>query len=188
MNYTLTRLMNEKTGRIKDITEQTEYVFLVSLSLLLPLLLRHPQILLGTAVNYLLISSAFFIKGWKRNLSLAFLPGISALFGNLLFGPFTYFLIFLLPFIWIGNIILIISIKYLHIHKQINYFIVLITGTAVKSLWLYLSAYSLHKLGVVPLMFLKSMGLFQFYTAFFGGLLVFITYKFINILQERRIK
>lgn len=135
-------------------------------------MIGHPQLVVGIVVNALLITSALNIKGYKL-LPVIIAPTLGAFSRGILFGPFTIFLLYLIPFIWIGNAILIAAFKALNLNKKLNYWITLTIGSAIKSLFLFSIAYLLFKLNIIPVIFLTSMGLFQFYTAIAGGILAF---------------
>jgi len=136
----------------------------------------HPQLLVGTAVNMALILSSLYLK---RNflLPIIFIPSIAVLSRGLIFGPFTIFLLYFIPFIWIGNFILALFFKGLYLKKKTNYFITLLSGSFTKAFFLFLIALLLFKLNLIPEIFLKTMGILQFTTAILGGMAAFAIIK-----------
>lgn len=144
--------------------ENFEMVIYAAVAFFLPLFIGHPQIIVGVVVNALLIISALNVKGYKL-LPVIIMPVLGALSRGVLFGPFTVFLLFMAPFIWIGNGILVAAFRKI----KLNYFVTLIIGSAVKAGFLFLCAFVLYKLGAVPALFLTTMGMFQLYTALLGG-------------------
>jgi hypothetical protein len=76
----------------------------------------------------------------------------------------------MIPFIWMGNAVLIYIFKWLKLRLKMNYFLTLAIGAGVKSGFLFLSALLLYKLGLVPVVFLTAMGVMQLTTAVFGGI------------------
>ncbi len=157
----INRMAGIKTDKRKELIEISTY----SLgSFLFPFLLGHPQILLGALVNSSILMAALYAKG-KKILPIIILPSIGALARGLLFGPMTKYLIYLLPFIWIGNFILLISVKILHLKMRWNFVNSAITGAVMKSLFLFASAYMLYSLEIIPKPFLIAMGIMQLVTA-----------------------
>ena len=138
----------------------------------LPLFIGHPQAFVGIIVNAMLIASALNIKGAKL-LPVIIAPSLGALSRGILFGPFTIFLVYMIPFIWIGNTILVFSFKWLKLRLKKNYWLTLVIGSLLKSGFLFLSAYVLFLLGIIPVIFLTAMGTMQLITALAGGAAAF---------------
>ncbi len=138
----------------------------------IPLFIGHPQLVVGIIINTLLISSALSLKGY-RLLPVIIMPGLGALSRGILFGPFTVYLLYLIPFIWLGNALLVFAFKYFKLNKKINYWITLLIGITLKSGFLFLAALALFKLGIIPAIFLAAMGITQLITAFCGGVAAF---------------
>ncbi len=137
-------------------------------SFLLPIVLSHPQIVVGIAVNAMLVLAGLNLKGY-RLLPVIIAPSLGALSGAALFGPFTHHLLYLAPFIWAGNAVLVLSFKLFRLNKGWNYWVTLGAGSALKSGFLFLSALLLYSLGIIPAMFLTAMGIMQLITAVCGG-------------------
>ena len=97
-------------------------------------------------------------------------PSLGVLSRGLIFGGFTIFLVYMIPFIWIGNAVLVYTFKWLKLRLKMNYFLTLAIGAGVKSGFLFLSALLLYKLGLVPVVFLTAMGVMQLITAVSGGI------------------
>ncbi|MBI5126964.1 hypothetical protein HZA76_00720 [Candidatus Roizmanbacteria bacterium] len=134
------------------------------LAFIIPFFVSGPQILTGSLVNcFLFLSAAYSSK--RTSSAVIFLPSIAALLNGLVFGKFTPFLAYFLPFIWIGNFILIST------YKKNPTFVGMILSALLKSLFLFIFAFVFFKLSIVPQIFLTAMGLFQFFTAIFGGIL-----------------
>jgi len=135
--------------------------------ILIPLLLPGPQILVGTIVNTLLFWQSKKLDSQKL-IILAILPGLAALAHGLLFGPFTIYLVYFLPFIWLGNFIL------MYVYKKTNS---IIKSSFVKAFILTLTAVVLVNLKLVPVLFLTAMSLVQLTTALAGGFLINLCQK-----------
>ncbi|KKR00996.1 MAG: hypothetical protein UT26_C0037G0021, partial [Microgenomates group bacterium GW2011_GWC1_39_12] len=76
------------------------------------------------------------------------------------FGPFTIYLVYFLPFIWVGNYLL------MYVAKSSSFLV----AALAKSLFLFLIAYIFVSLHIVPKIFLTAMGILQLVTALVGGI------------------
>ena len=151
------------------------------LSFLLPFSLGGPQWLVGTIVNACLFLAAVFLPK-KFFLPLIIFPSLGVLGRGIIFGPFTLFLVSFLPFIWLGNLILILFFKtlYKEIGKRFcyfRYFLPVFLAAAAKYLFLLTVANLYFKLHFIPAVFLQAMGINQFLTALAGGIISFIIFN-----------
>ena len=165
-------MINLQDYKLSYKTEIFEIIIYTIVSFFLPLMVGHPQIVVGVLVNALLITSALNVKGYKL-LPVIIAPALGALSRGVLFGPFTVFLLYMIPFIWVGNAILVYTFKALNLNKKTNYWITLLIGSVVKAAFLFGIAFVLVKFGVLPVLFLTTMGVFQLYTAILGGIVAF---------------
>lgn len=163
--YRLADLQEYALSNAHQYFEMTLYTLF---SFLLPIVLSHPQIVVGVAVNAMLVLAALNLKGYKL-LPVIIAPSLGALSGALLFGPFTKFLLYMAPFIWLGNAILVFSFKVFRLRLKKNYWLTLGIGSLLKSGFLFLSAITLYALGIIPVIFLTAMGVMQLLTALGGG-------------------
>lgn len=139
-----------------------------TLAFCVPLLFNGSQIITGSIINTLLFISATRLS--KRMLPfIAIVPSLGAVSNGILFGPFTIYLVYFLPFIWIGNYLL------MHITKKSNTFVAAIG----KSAFLYSIAYIFVSLHIVPKIFLTAMGILQLVTALIGGIAAMGILKYI---------
>lgn len=155
----------ERTYTLAKSKEIAELLVYSAVALLVPFLLGHPQLLVGTLVNMTLVLAALSLKSYKV-LPIALLPSMAVIARGLVFGPFTMFLVYMVPFIWIGNLLLVfltqkVSIKWLGVAL----------GAVLKAVFLYSIAILLIKVGILPKIFAISMGMIQLYTALAGGIL-----------------
>ncbi len=157
-------LLNKQFEILK--LEKFQLVITYSLTILLPLLIPKPQILLGTLINALFIFSVTRF-GLKRTIPLLLVPSILSYTQGLLFGSSTIFLLYLIPFITISNFALI----YLYSKIKLPYVNILISAS-IKALILYCAVLLLMKLTNMPGAFLQAMGMIQFITAILGSTLV----------------
>ena len=137
-------------------------------SFAVPFFLGHSQILTGVIVNALLFYSASINKG-KFYWPIILLPSIAVLSRGIIFGPVTSFLLYFLPFIWTGNILMIYLYNRFFIHGNL---LSIILSSFIKFIFLFVCAQILFTFQIVPKVFLQTMGLNQLLTALAGGLLV----------------
>ena len=171
MEY-LNKIINKQDYKLNYKNELFEITIYTIVSFFLPLMIGHPQIIVGVLVNTLLITSALNIKGYKL-LPVIIAPALGALSRGILFGPFTIFLVYMIPFIWVGNSILVFAFKWLNLDKKLNSWITLLIGAIAKAAFLFAIAYLLVSMKILPALFLTTMGIFQFYTAILGGIIAF---------------
>ncbi len=156
-------------SKTKDLLEIGSYSMIAFLT---PLFLFQSQFLLGAIVNSMLITGALYTKG-KNLLPLIFLPSLGVLAKGVLFGPLTIYLFFMLPFIWVGNAILIFSVKKFYLKDKKHYLVGAVYGSIFKATFLAASAFTLYNLGFVPVAFLTAFGIIQFVTAFSAGAILY---------------
>lgn len=148
-------------GKELDLNIITLYT-LYTLSFVIPLLIGHPQLLVGSAINFLIVFSTLKY-GFKNSIPVLLTPSLVATGTGLLFGSATLFLVYLMPFIMLSNVLLSFTIS-----KQRNVIGVL-GGIFLKVLFLYTATYILIQTVGLPNIFLTSMGLVQIYTGLIGG-------------------
>ncbi len=154
------------------IQENIEMVVYTAVCFFVPFFIGHPQLVVGVIVNAALVLGALNLRSYKM-LPVIMAPSLGVLSKGLLFGSFTVFLVYMVPFIWIGNSILVYAFKKMYVHKKVNRWLTLLTGALAKMVFLFLAAFVLVKMGVLPAPFLTAMGIFQFYTAVTGGFIAF---------------
>ena len=130
-----------------------------ALAFCVPLLFNGSQIITGSIINTLLFISATKLS--KKTLPfIAVIPSLGAVSNGILFGPFTIYLVYFLPFIWVGNYLL------MYVAKSSSF----LAAALVKSTFLFLIAYLFVSLNIVPKIFLTAMGVLQLGTALIGGI------------------
>jgi hypothetical protein len=185
MNY-IYKLANLQDYVLSNISQYFEMILYSVVCFSLPLLIGHPQIVVGVVVNALLITSALNLKGYNL-LPVIIVPALGALSRGILFGPFTIYLLYLIPFIWIGNAILVFSFKWLRLYLKKSYWLTLLLGSAAKAGFLFLAAFILFKLNIIPIIFLTAMGAIQLTTAIMGGVAAYGLHS-IKKLTSNKIK
>ena len=179
MNVDFKGFMNQVTDlssmKLGLYQSKTKYVMEFSayslIAFCMPLFFPHQQMFLGVAVNSMLICGALYISG-KRLIPLIVLPSIGVLSQGLLFGSLSVYLLYMLPFIWIGNAILVFGIKAVFLEKRKHFVSGIVYAGAFKSVFLFCCAFGLYSLGLVPVMFLAAFGGMQFATAFCAGMIM----------------
>ncbi|MBN2457881.1 hypothetical protein JXB31_01995 [Candidatus Woesearchaeota archaeon] len=165
-------IMNRQDYKLSFNQELVEFIAYSAICFLVPFFIGHPQWVTGIIVNSALILTALNLKS-RMLLPAIMLPSLAVLSRGLIFGPFTHFLLYMIPFIWAGNTILVYTFKKLRLEKKINRFIVLLIGSGAKAIFLFSAAFVLFKLNFIPAVFLSAMGITQFYTAAAGGIVAF---------------
>ncbi|MFH1788919.1 MAG: hypothetical protein ABH834_06030 [Candidatus Altiarchaeota archaeon] len=148
-----------------------EMYALAGLGFLIPFAIGHPQLLVGAAVNALIIRASLSLP-LSRALPVLVMPSVGALARGLVFGPYTVYLLYMIPFIWIGNAILFTAFK-AKAGFKLKYRWKLLAGCLAKAGFLYGSAYVLYSAGIVPALFLTAFGILQLVTALMGGAIAY---------------
>lgn len=147
------------------------------LSFAIPFSFGHPQIIVGSLVNaFLFLAALFFPTNFIY--PLIFFPSLAVLSRGIIFGPLTPFLIFMIPFIWIGNSVLVFSFRRL-LSQNKNYWFSALAASGLKAIFLFSASLFLFKINAAPRLFLSVMGYSQFITACFGALATFLAGKII---------
>ncbi len=153
-------IITHKTNNfILKINNNTEFLIYLSLAFLVPFVIWWPQLLVWSLVNCAIILAWINLNKTKM-LPIILLPSVAVMARWLIFGPFTIFLLYLAPFIRIGNRLLANSMK-LRYKKWMN----IIIWISAKVWFLFLVTVLLIKLNILPDIFAKSMWLIQLYTA-----------------------
>jgi len=96
---------------IQDLNwEKTILFSMYSLSILIPLIISKPQLLVGSMINFLIVYSSLKY-GIKRTLPILILPSITAYLTGLLFSGATHFLLYITPFIILSNFFLSVFVS-----------------------------------------------------------------------------
>ncbi len=130
-----------------------------------PLFISGPQIITGSLVNMLLVLYAVRTRR-KHSVIMCAMPSIGAIGNGLLFGTFTPFLFYFLPFIWIANLLFV---RVIATWKRYGFPICILAASALKSAVLFLVAALFVGLHIVPRIFISGMGIVQLVTAVTGG-------------------
>jgi len=167
----LKKLYYDSIYDLKRIEENIQMIILSMTVFFLPFVLGHPQILVGVIVNAMLIVGATYLKGHKL-LPLILLPSLGVLTAGVLFGTYTIFLLYLIPFIWLGNAVYVYVYKYVIFKENTwkNNFFGVGVASILKAGFLFGVTFLLVQFAIVPSMFLTVMGVLQLTTALIGGI------------------
>jgi len=151
--------------------EWFQITLLTLISISAPLFIKSPQILVGSIVNFALYFSARKFD-FKKTLPSILLPSLIAYSTNILLNGATYFLLYFIPIIFIGNGVYVLLNRYIN-----NRFLSVIVSSLCKSLLLYISAIVFVNGIGLPDIFLNSMGIMQLYTGLIGGTIAILMLK-----------
>lgn len=155
------------------LNEKVQLTVVYVLAFTVPFIFKQPQLLIGSIINFMLVFS-ISKYGFKKIIPVLFLPSLASFLNGVLFGVFTPYLLYLMPFIVLSNLILVLTVKYVKV-KYLNVGI----AALLKACFLFSAAYILFNTIHIPEIFLNTMGLIQLYTALIGGTLasIFLTSK-----------
>jgi hypothetical protein len=171
MDY-VNSIINAQAEKLRNLEYNLQFALYCMTVFIVPMLIGHPQMLVGVAVNCALILSAVYLD-FKGTLPIIMLPSIAVLTRGIIFGPYTIYLVYVIPLIWIGNAILVYNMKWLYLAKKGSFLFTLGITSALKTAFLFSGAFILVKLSVLPAIFLTTMGLFQLETAIAGGIIAY---------------
>lgn len=172
-----------KTYETRTLYQNIEMIVLSVVCFMVPFVIGHPQWVVGVIVNTALVLAALNLPGNKW-IPVAILPSLGVVTKGIIFGPFTPFLLIMIPFIWIGNSALILTVKYLVHKKNIKLGYAVIPAALGKAAILFSSAYLLVSFGAIPVLFVTTMGMMQLYTALTGGVVAVA----IHTIREKYLK
>ena len=181
MEKVITRNKNITNNISGAMSETFVFTGLSLVAFFTPIILRHPQILIGIIVNMMLIKGAMTLKQDKL-IALSIFPSLGVLASGIMFQNLTNFIIYLIPFIWISNYILTYIVKKM---KDKNYFKAIILSAVLKTSFLFSITFLLFSLNVLPKIFLISMGYMQFVTAMIAGIIIFFELKTEKWLKKK---
>lgn len=166
------KLLQKKTALGLNLNFETLVLYsLYLLSVLIPLIIGKPQLLVGSLVNFLITYSTLRYKVVKT-LPILLLPSITATVTGLLFNGATHFLLYVMPFIMVSNLILSLFVNK---RKNISY----VVGILLKGGFLLVAYYIMNVVIGLPKVFLLSVNL-QFVTAAIGVLSAVMLYNIEN--------
>lgn len=148
----------------------TEFITLLTMISIAPLIKN--QLITGTIVNSILFVS-IATMGKRAAISISIIPSFIALFSGILLP----IMIPIIPFIIMGNILLVIIFDLLN---KNNYWKAIILASLIKFLFLFTTSYLIFNIILekeIARKILFTMGPIQFITAVSGGILAFLIIK-----------
>ncbi len=167
-------LVKEQAAVKVNIRAIAKFLALASIATVVPFYI-HFQWITGPLVNAILII-VLFLLGIRSALVLCFVPSLMALIGGLL----PVVLAPVVPFIMLGNVILILSIEWVYnnIRNQYRgYWLGLALGASLKFLFLFLSVNIVSRLLIkkeLAVAVARMMSWPQLATALTGGLIAWV--------------
>ena len=180
-NLNSPEIIDETLLSVKTSTVSKIDALIYAVAFVVPLVLTGPQLVVGTIVNACLFLAA---ENWpvKKLIPLAILPSVAAILHGVVLGGFTPFLLYMAPFIWLSNGILMLVYKLVK-DKSLGLGVGLAAG--LKALFLFSVAWILVNQHILPAPFLIAMGVLQLVTAIFGGATAQLTRVLIKKSYER---
>lgn len=157
-----------------------QFLGLASIATLLPFFI-HLQWVTGPIVNAILIITLFFV-GIRSALVLCFVPSLMALSGGLL----PAILAPVVPFIMIGNVILVLTVEWIYNNLKETtkgYWFGVVVGAGLKFLFLFISVNLISKLLIKQELVIKVAQIMswpQFATAVTGGMIAWLALKWLK--------
>lgn len=141
----------------------------------------NSQLIVGSIVNTALIISAIHIKGWKKIMGIVTMPSISTILSGYVLGTASFYMVYMIPAIWLGNFALIYTYKFIMLGKKKSYFLAGIIGIVIKVLVIFGSFELLNIFKIFPSKLVNNlqtaMGMTQLITACMGMIIAFIIYQ-----------
>lgn len=185
MSIYKTLFMHEQDYMISSYHELIETIVYSAVVFLVPFFIGHPQYLTGIIVNMALVMAAFNLRNEKL-LPVILLPSIAVFARGLIFGPFTMYLVYMIPFIWLGNFLLVYIMKRLSVSGRLKGYLSLGIGSIIKSGFIFIAAFALFSFGVIPKQLLTPMGIIQLVTAVAGGSLALAAQRVKKMVVAKR--
>ena len=148
---------------------------LVLLCLVCPIIQFNNQFIIGPVVNCTLIYTGVRLRGGLKTAGIICLPSACTLtLGLLGFGGI--YAMYMLPFIWTGNLALVLGFRFL---SKRNYLTAAVLSVPVKAALIFFGYYLLLAVGLIPAgspvaqVMWSAMGVYQLITAAAGAVLAY---------------
>lgn len=147
-------------------------------------LASNAQYIVGSIVNTALIISAINLKGWLKIVPVITMPSVATVLSGLIFGPWSMPMVYMIPAIWVGNLLLVVAYKLFFLKFKFNYTLTGFIGIALKVAVIFGFFSILNKVGVIPekaaVTLSTAMGITQIITATIGMFASSIIYEIEN--------
>lgn len=162
-----------------DVRAMTRFLALAGVVTILPFYF-HAQWVTGPVINAIFILTLFLV-GIRSALVLCLMPSLMALSGGLLPAVLAP----VVPFIMIGNVILVLAVDYIYNHwkSKFSYWLGVVVGAGLKFAFLYFSVGFISRLLIKQELAIKvaqMMSWPQFFTAVTGGMIAWGILRFMK--------
>ncbi|MCD6149514.1 hypothetical protein J7J13_01870 [bacterium] len=177
--------LKEKVLTLTNTAQAVRFLGLASVITIVPFLI-HSQWITGSVVNAVLIATLFLV-GIRGAIVLALVPSMIALSSGLLPAVLAP----VIPFIMIGNVILILTVDFIYRQfknkstclpmRQKGFWLGVTAGALLKFLFLFASVNIISQLLIKQELVIKVVQMMswpQFYTAMIGGAIAWAMLKF----------
>lgn len=138
----------------------------------------NSQYVVGSIVNIALIFAGINLKGYKKIIGIITLPSISAICSGFIFKTASIYTVYMIPAIWIGNMLLVYLYRKMYVEKKKNYVLASVVAILVKVAIIFFGFNLLTWIHVIPTQgkifeaLQLSMGINQLVTATVAGVVV----------------
>jgi len=180
----LDKRLNNVGARAELVEVAAIFAVLLAACLVLPILLygntgflgQNNQFIAGPIVNCALILAALNFRGVTKNVGVICMPSALAVSVGFI-GFMGVYAMYMIPAIWLGNAVLCLGFKYLHVHKKINFAVVAAVVITLKIAIIFGIFNIFAATGAIPAGAASAMALgfslYQLITASAGCLLAF---------------
>ncbi len=177
------KLINNTLYEFNTLRQTIELVSIAIISFFTPFILNN-QIIVGTIINFLLFRSSFYLK-LKKSIIISIIPSLAVYIHGKMFGVLTKQMIYLIPFIILGNISLIIISRRFFIRKNKHIVKSMIHASIIKLAIIFIGILIMYLLGIISIFFIKIMFIIQIITISSAGIIFYIKYRINkNILKK----
>lgn len=175
--------LKERALELVNVQSIAQFLVLSVVATVLPFF-YHAQSVTGPIINAIFILTLFLV-GIRSALVVCLVPSLMALSGGLLPAVLAP----VVPFIMIGNAILVLSIDWFYNNwssKKVGYWIGVVVGSALKFSFLYFSVSFISRLLLKQELAIKvaqMMSWPQFATAVLGGILAYAILKSLRKIE-----
>ena len=172
--------------KIRVVNKENLFKIIILLGLFLPAIIQelvdlgqYKQIIIGSIVNTCLFLCGIYEKDTKKIIAISTLPSVSVMLSGLLFSGLTFYSKLMIPFIWLGNLVIIyLSRLFYKQNKFISYsfFSIILKVFIIYGGFKAVSMMFNFPKSVVNVMG-NTMGIIQLFTASIGFLITIFIIK-----------
>ena len=177
-------VLKQTVKNFSKTNELIQTIIIALLAFLVPTFLAqliNSQLIIGSVVNTILAISALNLKGSTKILPIITMPSIATIFSGYVFKSASVYMVYMIPIIWLGNLVLVMSFKYIMLRLKKNYFLASTVGIISKVMIIFGFFLLLKAFNIFPEKLIsnlqKAMSITQFITATIGCIIAFGIYK-----------